>query len=313
MDHIEIPGMFHKNLQASLTDFQKNYLLSQLPTGARILRTIYFDNYDLPCPIRVDIVVPDGTNQTLVLRSMRHGNVEFEVKLLKTLSKIGLPVPLVLAEPVIEPNGEPVVLLSFLPGTNLQALSMQSKESLQLAKHFLIEGISHLSEMTNTVITEPIGKSLPHYSLLSQLQSVTDKHLSWSQIPLFIKAIRLLEPLLQNIQTPLVFTNGDYQPANFLTDGMRVTGFVDFEYACFQDPLIGFAKYPIYDVHPMNKGGVVQDFLDAKSFTKDDFAPRLALGCLMTLQKEIPVNGGSEHDQRYRKHVLGLLENSMKI
>ena len=42
---------------------------------------------------------------------------------------------------------------------------------------------------------------------------------------------------------PLAFSSGDCNPGNFLSDGARLTGIVDFALACFEDPHIGFAKY----------------------------------------------------------------------
>ena len=83
-----------------------------------------------------------------------------------------------------------------------------------------------------------------------------------------------------------------------------MTGFVDFEAACFQDPLIGFAKYPIYDIHPMNRAGLIDSMLESLGFSPRDFAPRLALGCLMTLQNEIPVRPATADERSYKDHVL---------
>jgi len=132
-------------------------------------------------------------------------------------------------------------------------------------------------------------------------------------MPIFRRAAEVLRPVLDDIRTPLVFSNGDYQPANFLTDGRTVTGFVDFEVACFQDPLIGFAKYPIYDLHPMNGAGLVDDMLDSFGYSRRDFAPRLALGCLMTLQKEVAVHPATADGRSYREHVLTILCDALDL
>ena len=96
--------------------------------------------------------------------------------------------------------------------------------------------------------------------------------------------------------------------ANFLTDGIKLTGFVDFENALYQDLLFGFAKYPIYDIHPMNEAGLVQLLLDRLNIEPWQFDIRVALGCLMTLHLEISVTGESAG---YRKHVLNLLSNAL--
>ena len=66
-----------------------------------------------------------------------------------------------------------------------------------------------------------------------------------------------------------------HQPANFLTDGKTVTGFLDFEDACFRDHLLSIAKYPVYDLHPFDKAGFVDLYLDSMGLDRSDFAPRL--------------------------------------
>jgi hypothetical protein len=122
------------------------------------------------------------------------------------------------------------------------------------------------------------------------------------------RAVDLIRPYLAQVSEPLVFTNGDYQPANFLTDGENVTGFLDFEYGCFRDYLFGFVKYVIYDLHPHNKGGMIPALFRRTRPSPFDFALRMAVGCLKTLQREIPFEGG---DDDYRVHVLGLLAETV--
>ena len=168
--------------------------------------------------------------------------------------------------------------------------------------------------MSRCLISEdPIRHAIPHRTLPAQLQGVMDIESDWIAMSVFQRASEVLRPALDDIRTPLVFTNGDYQPANFLTDGQIVTGFVDFEAACFQDPLIGFAKYPIYDIDPMNRAGLVDDMLISLGFSRRDFAPRLALGCLMTLQKEIPVRPATADERSYQENVLTLLADSIDL
>ena len=123
--------------------------------------------------------------------------------------------------------------------------------------------------------------------------------------------ISCLRPRIERIATPLSFTNGDHQPANFLTDGERITGFLDFENACFRDPLMGIAKYPVYDLHPFNKAGFVGLYLSSRGYNRADFAPRLALMCLQTLQQEIPIKPASDDEKNYQQHVLKLLDDSI--
>ena len=110
-----------------------------------------------------------------------------------------------------------------------------------------------------------------------------------------------------------MLSNGDYQPGNFLTQDGKITGFLDFESPSFQDPMMGFVKYPIYDLDPLGKTDVVKTFLEKKGFSEDDFNYRLALGCLKILKKEIPVSGGDKETEEYRDRVLILLKKSTDL
>ncbi len=141
------------------------------------------------------------------------------------------------------------------------------------------------------------------------MENVVQNGGPWLREQVFLNAVAKLRPVLAEVPDPLVFTGGDYQPANFLTDGTRLTGFVDFENACYQDFLFGFAKYPIYDLHPMNKAGFVPFLLERTGVSRRDFDIRLALGCLVTLQEEIAVRGLHE---TYRTHVLALLAEALR-
>ena len=58
---------------------------------------------------------------------------------------------------------------------------------------------------------------------------------------------------------------------------------------------------------------MMESLLENQGFSKKDFNLRLAIGCLKTLKKEIPVNGGNKEVQKYRKRVLNLLDKSLEI
>jgi thiamine kinase-like enzyme len=129
----------------------------------------------------------------------------------------------------------------------------------------------------------------------------------------FAQAVELALPAVTAIDTPLAFSSGDYNPGNFLWDGERVTGFIDFTWACFEDPYISFAKYWLHDWFPLHKAGLVEHYLETQGLTLADFAPRLAVRCLWTLQREIPVTDveGTSDYTRYRERVLGLLRRAL--
>jgi hypothetical protein len=206
-----------------------------------------------------------------------------------------------------------MILLSLLPGIDLQKFSMGSADRLKSSKRILLAGISRLSALTGPLSERLDGRGIPRRTLLEQFEVAANGASDWAGVSAFRSASEALRPVLGSIDTPLVFTNGDYQPGNFLTDGHTVTGFLDFEGACFQDPLIGFAKYPIYDLHPLNEGGLIEYMLMKFGYTKHDFAPRLALGCLTILRQETAAHVSPADDPSYREHVLALLSESVEL
>lgn len=201
-------------------------------------------------------------------------------------------------------------VLSLLEGENLQHVSMSSAPNLEKAKELLIIALNTLDKISDKIECETTPDEIPRHSLINELDAIKDQE-PWSAEDLFKTSVDFLQPILKQISIPLVFTNGDNQPANFLTNGREITGFVDFEKACFRDPLMGLAKYPVYDLHPLNRAGFVDMYLDIKGYARTDFASRLALMCLVTLQREIPIQATSVEEQRYQNHVIQLLKDSI--
>lgn len=295
--------------EVKLTSSEQKAILDSDPEFRSIAKAVYFDNYDLPCPILVTVAT-DWAEQGLVLRKTRHGDVRREAQLLALLSEYGLPVPAVLAEPFVNEQGETAAVYSLLPGENLQKLSSRSDEGLERAKNLLIEAVGKLAAATGFVSSSGIAGSIPRETLAAQLASVTEAH-PWSGHDTFRQTADYLGRIIPEIDTPLVLTNGDYQPGNFLAEDGKLTGFLDFESSRFQDPLIGFAKYPIYDLRPLSRTDLVERFVEQNGFTMADFNVRLALMGLMILKKEVPVTGGDEETDAYRERILHILKASL--
>ncbi|MEA2065220.1 MAG: phosphotransferase [Patescibacteria group bacterium] len=296
-----------ENLLVDLSQTEKDFILSTFPEGAVIEESYYFDNYNLPCPIKVKVKTKDKGSKFVVLRKVRHKNsygIKLEATVLTLLAQYSIPVPKVLAEPK---NG--MMLLSFLEGENLQLFSMNSKAHAKKAKKLLLEALTTLENITEK-ISKDAGDELPSYTLMDELNAITEKP-PWNSEKIFKEVVDFLTPVLRQISTSLIFTNGDYQPANFLTDGEKIVGFLDFENAKLRDPLMGIAKYPVYDLHPLNKAGFVDTYLTGRNFTEQQFFSRLSLFCLITLQKEISVHPTDKEEKVYQKRVLDLLERSL--
>jgi len=301
-----------KKRKVKLTEKEEEKILEIDPLFQLVLKSIYFDNYDLPCPILVEVKTKYGELKKMVLRKTRHGNVKKEVQIIKLLEEFGLPVPKILHLPFKNENGAYVAIYSLLPGENLQKLSMGSKKELNEAKRLLISAVTKLMDATQFIRKSKISRVLPIITLDFELKKLNSKDNSWLKYEIFQSAIKKLKIAIKNINTPLVFSNGDYQPGNFLVKNGKITGFLDFESPSFQDPLMGFVKYPIYDLIPLSRTNIIKLFSKSRGFSKKDFNLRLAIGCLKTLKKEIPVNGGNKEVQKYRKRVLNLLDKSLK-
>jgi aminoglycoside phosphotransferase len=297
-----------------LTPFEERLVLSLCPRGTRIARAAWFRHHAYPCPIRVDVALPSGSAWAFVVRSIRHpkGHLEREVALYPLLARLGLPVPTLLAGPVRDPSDpaeRPRIVLSLLPGSNLQALGERGGRDLARARDLVVDAVFALHDQTHAVRSSAAAHVVPAGGLVHHLETVVEQRGAWRDAPVFREACRRLRPALRAAAVPLVFSNGDYQPANFLAERGRLSGFLDFEFAWFEDPLYGFAKYPIYDLIPLAGVGVVEAFMRRAKFRPRDFAPRVALGCLATLNREIPVVGANAG---YRDHVLRLLTDSLR-
>lgn len=297
--------------KVTLTQNEQDKILSIDLSYKSISEAVYFDNYDLPCPVRVSIETKDGKTVTVVLRKNRHGDVRKEIQIMRALREYGLPVPEVLVEPFETEDNEYAAVYSLLPGENLQKLSMRSEKDLTLAKELLVQSVSKLIDASDFIKKHKVSETLPSITLIDELGSLNSEDNHWLKEKVYQDALQKLQKIIPNIQTPLVLSNGDYQPGNFLTEDGKITGFLDFESPSFQDPMMGFVKYPIYDLRPLGSTDIVKTFLDKKGFSEKDFNIRLALGCLKILKKEIPVLGGDEETQEYRQRVLSLLDKSL--
>lgn len=85
--------------RAALTESEKKKILGIDPSFQEITKATYFDNYDLPCPIKVEVETKENTSRVVVLRKTRHGNVEVEARMFRALKEYGLPVPEILSGP----------------------------------------------------------------------------------------------------------------------------------------------------------------------------------------------------------------------
>jgi len=115
-----------KELNVVLSSSEAKYALSAFEPGSEIIDSEYFDNYNLPAPVRIRVRRRNGEVDEVVLRKARHGSVKAEARAFGILRDVGFSVPRVLLQPTII-NDQFVMLTSLLNGVNLQKLSMSSE------------------------------------------------------------------------------------------------------------------------------------------------------------------------------------------
>jgi aminoglycoside phosphotransferase (APT) family kinase protein len=114
----------------------------------------------------------------------------------------------------------------------------------------------------------------------------------WVETRLFEEGVRVLRESIPRHRLPLVFSNGDYNPLNVLADSGGVTGWVDFEHACFEDPYIGLPKFRFWSADSgwslAAQVGLVERFLYRRRVSPSSFMVRVALRGLTHLHDTTP-------------------------
>jgi aminoglycoside phosphotransferase len=296
----------------------EEFLLSHYPPGSEVLATRSYRPGYRSYPIRVSVRTPDGSTKHCVIKtSDRIEALEKEANSLEALAEMGLPVPAVLAAPVAPADQTEIkalMLLSELPGQPLPWIALTSLAEADLACRLLIRGVLRLHQLSEQVRRHQIASALPRVTLASELNETVQRAGEWLKVDLFARTIDFLTGHLAGCEIPLVFTNGDYNPINFLHEGEDLTGWIDFENARFEDPHIGFSKFLIWGLDDFgwgtgSKAGLVERYLYTQDVSRREFLPRLMLRCLRHLLDEVSFYG-AEHAPE-RDHMLRILEDSM--
>jgi hypothetical protein len=281
-------------------------VLAAYSPGATIVDTQSYRPGYRPYPMRVTVTTVAGTSAECVLKlGSPIERVTHEARVLVALAELGLPVPVVLAGPIVLPHTTPPaasMVLSVLPGAPLPWLGLTDLATANQTCQFVLDGVLHLQHLTPAISAHAIASHLPRRTLASEFDALLARGEPWLKVEPFANAVALLRTIIPTLATPLVFSNGDYNPLNFLhTDG-RLTGWIDCENACFEDPLIGFAKFVVwaYDDFGWGTGqkvGLVERYLYRQNASRAQFRPRLILRCLQFLQDgaSVPQEGNENH------------------
>jgi len=207
-----------------------------------------------------------------------------------------------------------LVVLSELPGRSLPWCGITSLAEANLACRLTLEGVARLHHLTARV-QDDAASLFPQNTLAAEYASTVADRGEWRNVGIFHEAVEAVGATLAEADTPLVFSNGDYNPLNFLCDGQALSGFIDFEGACFENPHIGFAKFLVwsrdeYGWGTGKKAGLVERYLYTRNISRRAFAPILVLRCLRHLIREISLTGSK--DEAAREHILQLIAEGVQ-
>ena len=305
--------------KVELDAFQTDLILSAFPAGSEItgIESVWPYNEE-GYPLLIQARLPNGTTRELELmahRNKKDDSADREAELLPVLADLGLNVPEVVAGPIVNPDRPDLgsmIVLTHLTGEFPPFINATAEE-LDLTCGLMLEGIERLRSLTNTLLSQPIGSKLPRRTIRSQLDDIIHSGGPWMDQALFRRAIEVLKPVVDDSNTPLVFSNGLNIPFNFRHDGEKVTAYLMFARACFEDPHTHFAKYKVWEFDeigwkPFNRAGLVERYLYSQDVSKSQFASRLALECLREIQKVTPTTR-----DRGTEFALSLLNDSLEF
>jgi hypothetical protein len=307
-------------LSPNAEDVPQSLILAAYPPGgARVVDIRSFRPGYLPYPARVTVQTSAGTQAHCVLhvdedteKTTRQAHV------LIALNELGLPVPTVLSGPVTfqrDGRSSAALLVTELPGKPLPWFDLNDLDEAHLTCQLVREAVDALHNVTTRIGDHEVSSILPRFTLASELNAIRERTGPWLDLPLFQDALELLEAIVPTITTPLVFSNGDYNPVNFLHVGQELTGLVDFEYACFEDPYIGFAKFFLWGDDSGwwagIKAGLVEKYLYAHNVAPLDFLPRLVLRGLRNLQESAMAAAGSQNAFVAPEYMLKVLADGV--
>jgi hypothetical protein len=297
-----------------LTAFEHQLILSSFPKGSAAVTSMSFPGHNKRYPLRVTVTLPDGHEQTVVLRQEdKPGGSELEARLLPVLERLGLPVSHVLAGPTCDPahpDGPAKIVFSLLKGTDLLRTCWDATSShLEVVANTTLDAIDRVHALTETMLKDPVVEIIPRHSLADEAHAIKQKAGPWLGHELFATALERVTPIVEAIEAPLVFSTGDYNPGNFLTDGHGVTGYVDFAWACFEDKFAGITRFWLNDWYPLNRVGIVERYLYRHNVDRRTFSPRLVVRALAMLQHDF-APGETKSDPTKDK-TLHLLQHGL--
>ena len=298
-----------------LDEAQRDLVMSVCPPGSQIVGLEPFVPGWSRYPITTVVRLPSGEQQRLLLQMTQdRGMCEIEVAVTSVLRDAGLPVPELLSEPVRHPqNHGTMVLTSKPPGQPLLFLKSPADE-LDRTCEIILEVVALYEDMTARIQADPRTRTvLPVQSLQSELDELEMSAGAWRKEGIFADALERLRPIVEEVDTPLVFTNGNVNSWHCLSQNGQLSGLCNFGLSRIEDPLMGFTKFRLWERDigwaPFKRVGIIERYLYARNMTQSDFSIRLALACLQVLSRdEVPV---SDDGSEFRTWFFEVLSRSV--
>ncbi|WP_157683657.1 phosphotransferase family protein [Microlunatus soli] len=265
--------------------------------GARIERVHRFRRqpYPFPAALRLDTV--DGPIDCVVKTATGQRELTTEADALVVLAELDFAAPRLLAGPTVvdtDAGRIEVLVMTRLPGDALPWFGVDDVATADRTCRLIIEAVDRLHALTPRVEALSAGSAIPRRTLGQELTDVIGRDTGWSSTDTFTDAVDVLADVLPRHEVPLVFSNGDYNPVNALADDTGLTGWVDFEHAGLEDPLIGFPKFGFWAQDSgwrlASQVGLVERYLYRHRVPPETFAVRVALRGLTHLHDSDPAD-----------------------
>lgn len=284
--------------RTAIDDQLQEAILQLYPNATRIIDIRSFRQGYLAYPARLTVQTTSGDRATCVLKvSADADKLAYEARVLRALTDLQLPVPNVIADPISISDSSAtlnLMLISELPGQTIPWIDVTDLATADRTCRLVNTAVDRLHALTPAIAAHPIAPLLPVKTLEAEVEAIQARGGLWFDVPLFTEALKLVQTALPHYDNPLVFSNGDYNPLNFLVADDRLVGWIDFEYACFEDPYIGFAKFFLWaDDSGWSTGvqaGLVERFLYEHQVAPAAFLVRLVLRGLTHLQDTAPAD-----------------------
>ena len=263
--------------------------------GAPIEQVLRYRAAPLPFPAKLVLATANGPVACVVKVSTEVERLHHEANVLRALEDLDFNAPRVMAGPdvVATSMGQvEVLVMSHLPGEALPWIGVNDVDTADRTCRLLFGAIDDLHALTPRVAAHEVAATVRTWTLDQELAAVCERDSPWVDTRVFRGAVEVLGHSVPHHRVPLVFSNRDYNPLNVLADEGGVTGWVDFEHACFEDPYIGLPKFQFWSEDSgwslATQVGLVERFLYRCQVPPTAFMVRVALRGLTHLHDASP-------------------------